>query len=196
MHLTLNAQGWVEQAQKHPSPNFNQRPDQEVSLLVIHNISLPPGEFGTGMVDALFTNRLPADAHPLFAEISELRVSAHFLIERSGHIKQYVSCNDRAWHAGISRFAGRENCNDFSIGIELEGTDYEPFTDAQYSSLQQLTAEIMRCYPQISTERICGHSDVAPGRKTDPGPFFDWKRYLEGCAQGLYKPADKAGDNP
>ncbi len=168
--------GWVQGIEQVPSPNFNPRPTDEISLLVIHNISLPPGEFATGMVDALFTNCLPADGHPFFREICDLRVSAHFLIERTGHIKQYVSCNERAWHAGLSSFQGRENCNDFSIGIELEGTDDTPFTDAQYSSLNRLTSLLMREYPQITPERICGHSDIAPGRKTDPGPCFDWQR--------------------
>lgn len=176
-NFQLNPQsGWLQGAEQIASVNFNQRPTDEISLLVIHNISLPPGEFGTGMVDALFTNCLPVDAHPFFTEISHLRVSAHFLIERNGHVKQYVSCNERAWHAGVSSFQGRENCNDFSVGIELEGTDDRPFTDNQYSALQQLTAELMRCYPGITQERICGHSDIAPGRKTDPGPFFDWQR--------------------
>ena len=188
--------GWLDGSIHIPSPNHNQRPDEEVSLLVIHNISLPPGEFGTGMVDALFTNQLPIDTHPFFQEISDLRVSAHFLIERCGRIKQYVSCNDRAWHAGISCFQERAGCNDFSIGIELEGTDDSPFTDSQYSSLCRLGAELIKNYPQITPARICGHSDIAPGRKTDPGPFFDWKRFLEGCEQALYKPARKAGDKP
>lgn len=173
--------GWVREAQKIPSPNHNERPDNEISLLVIHGISLPPGEFGTGMVDALFTNSLPAGEHPFLDEIRELRVSAHFLIERDGRLKQYVSCNQRAWHAGISRFEGRENCNDFSIGIELEGTDEQPYTDAQYQSLTALANELGRHYPQIIPQRICGHSDIAPGRKTDPGPFFDWQRLHKAC---------------
>lgn len=173
--------GWLQNVQHIHSENFNQRPDNEVSLLVIHNISLPPGEFGTGMVDALFTNQLPVDAHPFFAQIKDLRVSAHFLIERCGRIKQYVSCNQRAWHAGVSSFQQRENCNDFSIGIELEGTDVLPYTDAQYKSLNRLKDELMRVYPLISHERICGHSDIAPDRKTDPGPAFDWNRLAKPC---------------
>ncbi len=175
--LLLNPlSGWIEGIQQLASENFNQRPDGEISLLVIHNISLPPGEFGTGMVDALFTNRLPVDHHPFFQEIKDLRVSAHFLIERDGHIKQYVSCLDRAWHAGISCFQEHDNCNDFSIGIEMEGTDDQPFTEQQYASLLLLVHELQRHYPLITNERICGHSDIAPGRKTDPGPFFDWSR--------------------
>lgn len=182
--LRLNSDsGWVQGAQHIRSENYNERPSQEISLLVIHNISLPPGEFGTGMVDALFTNQLPADAHPFFQHIKDLRVSAHFLIERCGHIKQYVSCNQRAWHAGASSFQGRENCNDFSIGIELEGTDELPYTDAQYQSLNRLTTELRHAYPLISDQRICGHSDIAPGRKTDPGPSFDWSRFTQHLAE-------------
>jgi AmpD protein len=170
------ASGWCDGARHCPSPNFNERPQGEVSLLVIHNISLPPGQFGTGKVQQFFQNRLPADEHPYFAGIAQLTVSAHFLIERDGVVTQFVSCNQRAWHAGVSSFAGRENCNDFSIGIELEGTDELPFEDAQYQALEALTRELLRAYPQMSGERICGHSDIAPGRKTDPGPCFDWAR--------------------
>lgn len=181
--LCLNLEsGWIQGIEHIHSENCNERPEQEISLLVIHNISLPPGEFGTGMIDALFTNQLPADVHPFFEQIKDLRVSAHFLIERCGHIKQYVSCNQRAWHAGASDFHGRANCNDFSIGIELEGTDELPYTDAQYQSLNTLTAVLRRAYPLINHERICGHSDIAPGRKTDPGPSFEWQR-LENTVQ-------------
>ena len=168
--------GWCQGARHCPSPNFNERPQAEVSLLVIHNISLPPVQFGTGKVQEFFQNRLIADEHPYFAEIASLRVSAHFLIERDGAITQFVSCNERAWHAGQSCFAGRENCNDFSLGIELEGTDEQPFSDAQYAALVGLTAELQRVYPALTLERICGHSDIAPTRKTDPGPAFDWSR--------------------
>ncbi|WP_300656091.1 1,6-anhydro-N-acetylmuramyl-L-alanine amidase AmpD [Pseudomonas sp.] len=168
--------GWCQGVRHCPSPNFNERPQGEVSLLVIHNISLPPGQFGTGKVQEFFQNRLIIDEHPYFAEIATLRVSAHFLIERDGAITQFVSCNERAWHAGQSCFAGRENCNDYSLGIELEGTDEQPFTDAQYAALVGLTAELQRAYPALNLERICGHSDIAPTRKTDPGPAFDWPR--------------------
>lgn len=168
--------GWCQGARHCPSPNFNERPQAEVSLLVIHNISLPPGQFGTGKVQEFFQNRLIVDEHPYFAEIASLRVSAHFLIERDGAITQFVSCNERAWHAGQSCFAGRENCNDFSLGVELEGTDEQPFSDAQYAALVGLTAELQRVYPALTLERICGHSDIAPTRKTDPGPAFDWSR--------------------
>ncbi|NLY14299.1 MAG: 1,6-anhydro-N-acetylmuramyl-L-alanine amidase AmpD [Gammaproteobacteria bacterium] len=175
--LTLNPlTGWLEGAKHLPSDNHNARPNAEISLLVIHNISLPPGEFGTGMVEALFTNQLPADAHPYFAGIAHLKVSAHFFIKRNGAITQFVSCLDRAWHAGVSNFAGRENCNDFSLGVELEGEDDRAYSDAQYQSLNQLIAELVKHYPLITPERICGHSDIAPQRKTDPGPAFNWQR--------------------
>lgn len=169
--------GWVTGAQHIPSPNFNQRPHAEVSLIVIHNISLPPGQFATGMIEALFTNQLPINAHPYFAQLEGLEVSAHFLIERCGSLKQFVSCNDRAWHAGASNYQGRANCNDFSIGIELEGTDVIPYTEAQYSRLKQLTCLLNEHYP--IQNRICGHSDIAPGRKTDPGPAFIWSKISE-----------------
>lgn len=168
--------GWCQGARHCPSPNFNERPQAEVSLLVIHNISLPPGQFGTGKVQEFFQNRLIVDEHPYFVEIAALRVSAHFLIERDGAITQFVSCNERAWHAGQSCFAGRDNCNDFSLGVELEGTDELPFSDAQYAALVGLTRELQRAYPSLTLERICGHSDIAPTRKTDPGPAFDWSR--------------------
>ena len=168
--------GWCDGIQHCPSPNFNQRPLGEVSLLVIHNISLPPGQFGTGKVKAFFQNRLDADEHPYFASIASLQVSAHFFIERDGAVTQFVSCNERAWHAGVSLFAERENCNDFSLGIELEGTDDLPFTVAQYAALIDLIQQLQAAYPAITVERICGHSDIAPGRKTDPGPAFDWQR--------------------
>ena len=167
--------GWCDGIQHCPSPNFNQRPLGEVSLLVIHNISLPPGQFGTGKVQAFFQNRLDADEHPYFASIASLQVSAHFFIERDGAVTQFVSCNERAWHAGVSRFVERENCNDFSLGIELEGTDDLPFTAVQYAALIELTRQLQAAYPAITLGRICGHSDIAPGRKTDPGPAFDWQ---------------------
>ena len=170
------ASGWCDGVRHCPSPNFNERPQGEVSLLVLHNISLPPGQFGTGKVQQFFQNQLPVDEHPYFACIAQLTVSAHFLIERDGGVIQFVSCNQRAWHAGVSRFGERENCNDFSIGIELEGTDELPFEDAQYRALVELTQALLDAYPDMSAERICGHSDIAPGRKTDPGPCFDWAR--------------------
>lgn len=168
--------GWCQGIRHCPSVNFNERPQGEISLLVIHNISLPPGQFGGGQVQALFQNCLQADAHPYFAEIAGLRVSAHFLIERDGGLIQFVSCLERAWHAGQSCFEGRAQCNDFSLGIELEGTDERPFSDAQYRALIALTRLLQAAYPAITAARICGHSDIAPGRKTDPGPAFDWAR--------------------
>ncbi|MCY1295816.1 1,6-anhydro-N-acetylmuramyl-L-alanine amidase AmpD [compost metagenome] len=169
--------GWCQGIRHCPSVNFNARPHGEVSLLVIHNISLPPGQFGTGKVQEFFQNRLVADEHPYFTGIAEMRVSAHFLIERDGAVTQFVSCAERAWHAGVSRFGERENCNDFSVGIELEGTDELPFTEAQYATLVELTRQLRAVYPEIGLGRICGHSDIAPGRKTDPGPCFDWARF-------------------
>ena len=172
--------GWCAGVQHCPSPNFNERPAGEISLLVIHNISLPPGQFGAGKVQPFFQNCLDHSEHPFFEEIAALRVSAHFLIERDGAVYQFVSCLGRAWHAGVSLFDGREGCNDFSLGIELEGTDSVPFTDAQYLALIALTRQLQRAWPAITVERICGHSDIAPGRKTDPGPCFDWARYRAG----------------
>ncbi|WP_426816927.1 1,6-anhydro-N-acetylmuramyl-L-alanine amidase AmpD [Winslowiella sp. 2C04] len=174
--------GWIVGVKQVPSPHFNSRPaDEEPSLLVVHNISLPPGEFGGPYIDALFTGQLDASAHPFFAGIAQLRVSAHCLIRRDGEIVQYVPFHLRAWHAGISRWQGRENCNDFSVGVELEGTDILPYTDAQYQALQQITALLMQHYP-LTVERITGHSDIAPERKTDPGPAFDWEKFRHGLS--------------
>ncbi len=179
--LNLDADGWLPSARRLPSPNFDARPPGTlIDLLVIHNISLPPGEFAGDWIDDLFLNRLDPGAHPYFVAIAPVRVSAHFLIRRDGRLTQYVSCEQRAWHAGVSVFMGRERCNDYSIGIELEGTDCIPFTSAQYRALADCTRQIRARYPAITPERIVGHSDIAPGRKTDPGPAFDWKRYLEG----------------
>lgn len=169
--------GWLEGVKRVPSPHHDCRPDDETpSLLVVHNISLPPGEFGGPWIDALFTGTLDPDAHPFFAEIYQLRVSAHCLIRRDGEIVQYVPFDKRAWHAGVSSYCGRERCNDFSIGIELEGTDTQPYTDVQYQQLVALTKALVELYPDIA-RHITGHSDIAPGRKTDPGPAFDWTRF-------------------
>ncbi len=143
---------------------------------MVHGISLPPGEFGGPSIDQLFTNTLPPDGHPYFAEVAGLRVSAHLLIRRSGEVVQYVPFQRRAWHAGASSWAGRERCNDFSIGIELEGADHSPYESTQYAMLARVIAVLCRSYPQLSPGRIVGHSDVAPGRKSDPGPSFDWPR--------------------
>lgn len=172
--------GWLLDERRVLSPHFDQRPDpQDISLLIIHYISLPPEQFGGGYIDDFFQGKLDAQAHPYFQEISLLRVSAHCLIERTGRITQYVSFNDRAWHAGLSYFEGREKCNDFAIGIELEGSNEQPFTTQQYDTLQRLTRQIMQAYPRITKERIVGHCDVSPGRKIDPGQYFDWQRYLQ-----------------
>ena len=159
------------------SPYLDARPGSMLpELIVVHGISLPPGEFGGPWIDRLFTGTLPADAHPEFRERASLRVSAHALIRRDGEIVQYVPFGQRAWHAGQSEYAGRTSCNDFSIGIELEGTDQSAYTDAQYRSLAALVSTLLASYPSLSAERIVGHSEIAPGRKTDPGPSFDWPR--------------------
>lgn len=179
MHLQ---QGWIAEARKVPSPHHNERPNDEApSLLVIHNISLPPGEFGGPWIDDLFTGQLDPTAHPYFADVSQLQVAAHCLIRRDGEIVQYVPFDRRAWHAGVSCYQGREACNDFSIGIELEGTDTLAYTDAQYLSLQAVTALLITAYPGIASN-ITGHSDIAPARKTDPGPAFDWARFRAALA--------------
>lgn len=169
-----------------PSPNFDARPEGvPPDLIVVHGISLPPGEYGGPWIDALFTNLLPPDVHPYFAQIGAVRVSSHLLIRRSGAVTQYVKFTDRAWHAGQSLFQGREACNDFSIGIELEGTDEDPYEPAQYQALAEAIAALCRAYPSLSAERIVGHSDVAPGRKTDPGSAFDWNLARRLIAQAL-----------
>lgn len=171
--------GWVQEATRCPSAHFNARPsDTDISLLVVHNISLPPGQFGGGHVQSFFSGTLDPSLHPYFDEIKDLRVSAHFLIERCGRLTQFVSCFARAWHAGASRYGGRDQCNDFSIGVELEGTDDTPFTDNQYRVLTDLTHALMHRYPGITPYRITGHEHIAPQRKTDPGRCFDWQRYL------------------
>ncbi|MEM1112326.1 MAG: 1,6-anhydro-N-acetylmuramyl-L-alanine amidase AmpD [Pseudomonadota bacterium] len=170
--------GWYSGARRHESPNRGPRPTGVVpDLLVLHCISLPPGEFGGPGVEDFFCNDLDWEAHPYFEEIRGLQVSTHFLIRRDGEIVQFVSCDERAWHAGQSCFEGRDNCNDFSVGIELEGTDNGPFESAQYASLVLLSRALFAAYPEMAESRITGHSDIAPGRKTDPGPGFDWTRF-------------------
>lgn len=177
---------WLAGASIIPSPNCSARPPgMGVELLVIHNISLPPGEFGTGCVDELFCNSLDTGAHPFFATLRGLRVSAHLLIDREGAVRQYVPFDQQAWHAGESCFQGREKCNEFSVGIELEGTDDSEFTRQQYDTLVAITALLLQRYPGLSEDRIVGHSDIAPGRKTDPGPHFDWSFYREQLAVRL-----------
>ncbi len=177
--LWIDADGWCHGVEQRPSPNCDPRAaDTRIDLLVIHNISLPPAQFGGPFIADLFANRLDFDADPYFDQLRLLRVSAHFLIRRDGHIMQFVSANDRAWHAGLSVFAGRERCNDFSIGIELEGTDFTPFDHRQYDKLVALTTVLCARYPLTD---VTGHAQIAPARKTDPGPFFDWARYAAEC---------------
>ena len=173
--MKIDEQGLCTEAAWVPSPNFDARPEvARIELLVIHAISLPPGEFGGPWIDALFQNRLDPDAHPYFREIAGMQVSAHFMIDRGGALRQYVSTNDRAWHAGASEWKGRARCNDFSIGVELEGADDVPFAEPQYETLATLTRALFSRYGTLD---VAGHSDVAPGRKTDPGPWFEWDRF-------------------
>jgi AmpD protein len=173
--LEIGEDGWCSQVRHLPSVNFDARAaDTKVDLLVVHNISLPPGQFGGEFICDLFTNRLDCSLHPYFQQLVNLRVSAHFLVLRDGSVIQFVSANDRAWHAGVSNFEGRERCNDFSIGIELEGTDFAPFEEVQYRMLAALTQALKRRYPLT---HVTGHEHIAPGRKTDPGPYFDWRHY-------------------
>ncbi|MGX2956161.1 1,6-anhydro-N-acetylmuramyl-L-alanine amidase AmpD [Ursidibacter arcticus] len=176
---TLNIEnGWLLEQKQVISPHFDPRPfNDDISLLVIHYISLPPDEFGGDFIDRFFQGKLDPTEHPYFEEIKDLKVSAHCLINRQGKITQYVNFNDMAWHAGVSCFEGREKCNQFSIGIELEGSNNQPFTQAQYQTLVQLTQTIMQTYPKITPERIVGHCDIAPERKIDPGQYFDWEYY-------------------
>lgn len=164
-------------ARQSPSQNLDERPDpSDISLVVIHCISLPPGEFGNGCIDRLFSNQLKPDEHPYFKDIYQLRVSAHLLITRGGACVQYVPFDKRAWHAGKSTYNGRERCNDFSIGIELEGTEQLAYSDRQYEQLAAVIRALLQAYPTLSKQHIVGHSDIAPGRKTDPGTSFDWQR--------------------
>jgi len=182
--------GWLSGVRRVPSPHCNSRPENaEVALLVVHSISLPPGQYGGSYIDEFFLGHLDIDAHPYFAEIATLQVSAHLLIDRTGRVTQYVPLHSRAWHAGQSSYCGRDNCNDFSIGIELEGLDTDTYTEAQYQSLAEATAAIMEAYPAIDKSRITGHSDIAPGRKLDPGPGFDWRHFFTRLDQ-------QTGDGP
>lgn len=171
------ATGLIKDVRQVLSPHFDARPAGVVAdLIIVHGISLPPGEFGGPWIDALFTGGLPAGRHPYFESIKGLRVSSHVVIRRDGGLTQYVPFTRRAWHAGASEYCGRTACNDFSIGIELEGTDDLPYEAAQYTALAALLRALLATYPSLSRERLVGHSDVAPGRKTDPGPAFDWAR--------------------
>ena len=176
----IDADGWCRSTRRADCTNFDTRPEgAEIGLLVIHNISLPPGEFGGPYIEDLFANRLDCDAHPYFDQLRGLRVSAHFLIRRDGVAVQFVSTLDRAWHAGVSSFDGRERCNDFSVGIELEGSDVAGFCDAQYRTLAALTQALCLRHPIFA---VRGHEHIAPGRKTDPGPHFDWTRFQRDLA--------------
>ncbi len=179
MYHQINSH-WLTGAEAIPSPNCNERPGQQsISLLVIHNISLPPGQFGGPHISELFTNQLQPEGHPYFAEVCGMQVSSHVLIRRDGSVIQYVPFDKRAWHAGDSCFDGTTNCNDFSIGIELEGVDDQLYEAIQYERLADVTRALISAYPELSQQRIVGHSDIAPGRKTDPGPAFDWDNYLK-----------------
>ena len=174
----MKGDGWLKEVRCVVSPNFDCRPEgAAISLVVVHAISLPPSRFGSDDILRFFTNTLESDKHPFFLEISHLRVSAHFLIRRDGELIQFVSCHERAWHAGESSWNGRERCNDFSIGVELEGCDDQPFAESQYRRLAGLIQCLCECYP---IDAVVGHSDIAPLRKTDPGPFFDWAR-IKAC---------------
>lgn len=174
----MGEDGWLQGVRRLCSPNQDQRPaGTTIDLIVVHGISLPPGEFGGRWIADLFMNRLDPTAHPYFAAIAGLEVSAHLLLRRDGSVLQFVPFDARAWHAGVSSFRGRERCNDYSIGIELEGADHVPYTQRQYARLATLTRLIVRRHPAITAGRIVGHSRIAPGRKTDPGPAFDWRGF-------------------
>ena len=177
----MSPDGWLEGARRVESTNQDDRPaDTEISLLIVHSISLPPGEYGGDAIERFFTNRLDVQAHPYFQEIADMRVSAHFLIQRDGELVQFVPVHKRAWHAGVSSWRGRTACNDFSVGVELEGTDDSAFDEAQYRSLEQLVRRLRQALP---LRDIAAHSEVAPGRKTDPGTGFTWARLLTRLSQ-------------
>jgi AmpD protein len=172
-NLKINQHGICPQAQFIESPNYDLRKIDDINLIVIHNISLPPNKYGGEGVIDLFTNQLNTNEHPYYAEIAHLKVSSHFFIRRDGSLIQFVPCTKRAWHAGVSKWEGREKCNDFSIGIELEGSDFEAFEPKQYDTLKLLIESLKMTYP---IQSVVGHSDIAPGRKTDPGPYFNWNK--------------------
>lgn len=178
--LEITADHWLEPVRRVVSPNQDARPrGYDISLLVIHAISLPPGEFGTGEVEKLFTNSLDCGAHPSYSSLDGVHVSSHVLIERDGKTTQFVPFDRRAWHAGESSFQGQSECNDFGVGVELEGTEQVPFTESQYSALIAIAHELMRKYPRIVPHRIVGHNEIAPDRKWDPGPQFEWPRFMD-----------------
>jgi AmpD protein len=169
--------GLMQGVRQVASPNRDLRPPGvEADLIVVHGISLPPGEYGGPWIERLFTNTLPAEVHPYFAEVCSLRVSSHVVVGRDGGVTQYVKFSERAWHAGKSIYQGREACNDFSVGIELEGTDTSPYEASQYNVLAEVVAALCAAYPRLSADRLVGHNEISPGRKTDPGPAFDWPR--------------------
>ncbi|WP_348760329.1 1,6-anhydro-N-acetylmuramyl-L-alanine amidase AmpD [uncultured Salinisphaera sp.] len=185
MALTVDDSGWLVEARRRASPNYDARPSgTPIDALVVHGMTVPPGMFGHGHIEALFTNTLDARRNALFAALAEIRVSAHAVIERTGRLTQYVGFDQRAWHAGVSNLAGRERVNDFSIGIELEGTDDCVYTPAQYRVLITLVRCLQAHYPAITRARIIGHEDIAPARKTDPGPAFDWAALFAGLTRG------------
>ncbi|MGA0839760.1 MAG: 1,6-anhydro-N-acetylmuramyl-L-alanine amidase AmpD [Pseudomonadales bacterium] len=180
--VRVDEEHWLTGARRAPSPNADGRgAGERIELVVIHCISLPPGEFGTGLPEALLTNRLDVRAHPALADLEGVRVSAHLLIDRRGEIVQCVPFNRRAWHAGVSAWRRRTSCNRFSIGIELEGAETVPYTEAQYQALGSVLAALMARYPALGPDTVVGHTEVAPGRKRDPGPVFDWKRVTAWC---------------
>ena len=181
--MRIDSRQWLQRVRRSPSPYCDDRPGgAEPSLIIVHGISLPPGQFGSGLIDKLFTGRLPQDI-AVALELTGLRVSSHVLVGRKGGCTQYVSFDKRAWHAGASSWQGRRNCNDYAIGIELEGTDYWRYTDAQYGTLVRLTKVLFDTYPRLAPDAIVGHNEVAPERKTDPGASFDWQRYLKALYQ-------------
>lgn len=176
--MKINKQsGLIENAVITLSPNYDERPDKDdLTGIVIHNISLPPGEFGDKFIDDLFLNQLDCSAHPYFEQLDGLRVSSHLLIRRNGEVIQFVPFHQRAWHAGVSQWQGRERCNDFTVGIELEGCDDKPFEEVQYQTLTKVINILCETYPELTHDKITGHEHIAPGRKTDPGPYFDWQK--------------------
>ncbi len=192
MQVDLDS-GLLRGARYVVSPNCDARPSGvETDLIVVHGISMPPGEFGGGWIERLFTNTLPLEAHEYFARIGPIKVSSHLVVSRRGEVTQYVKFTDRAWHAGVSRYQGRDACNDFSVGIELEGTDALPYEYVQYDALARIVGALCAAYPTLSRDRIVGHSDIAPGRKTDPGPYFDWPRFLAHGASHLRRDPNPA----
>ncbi|MFU8814594.1 MAG: 1,6-anhydro-N-acetylmuramyl-L-alanine amidase AmpD [Pseudomonadales bacterium] len=181
--MRVTEQHWLDGAARLESPNSNERPDPSaIELVVVHGISLPPGRFGGRYVHDLFLNRLDIAAHPAFADLAEVRVSAHLLISRRGALTQFVPFHRRAWHAGVSSWRRRPNCNDYAIGIELEGSDDRPYTRSQYHRLRQVLEALLARYPRLSPEAVVGHCEIAPGRKTDPGPGFSWRRLFAGVS--------------